>query len=110
MQNPTTKQSKLPLYAALLANLAIAIVKFIASRISGSSAMFSESIHSAVDCANSLLLLRGIKRSKRPADEAHPFGHGKEIYYYALIVSIMVFTLGGGMSIYEGIMFMPKKR
>lgn len=103
MQNPEGKQSKLPIYAALGANLAIAITKFIASRITGSSAMLSESIHSAVDCANSLLLLRGIQRSKRPADKMHPFGHGKEIYYYALIVSIMVFTLGGGMSIYEGI-------
>lgn len=103
MQTPVSKQSKLPLYAALLANLAIALVKFIASRISGSSAMLSESIHSAVDCVNSLLLLRGLRRSKRPADHAHPFGHGKELYYYALIVSIMVFALGGGMSFYEGI-------
>jgi len=103
MQNPEGKQSKLPIYAALAANMAIAIVKFIASRVSGSSAMLSESIHSAVDCANSLLLLKGIQRSKRPADSKHPFGHGKEMYYYALLVSIMVFTLGGGMSIYEGI-------
>lgn len=98
-----TGNSKIAIYGALAANLAIATVKFIAAYITGSSAMISEGIHSAVDSGNSLLLLLGIRRGAKPADAGHPFGHGKEIYFWALIVAVLVFSLGGGMSVYEGI-------
>ncbi len=96
-------KSRTSIYAALISNTAIGIIKFVAAYFSGSSAMLSEGIHSIVDSCNELLLLFGINRSKRPADIEHPFGHGQDLYFWSLIVSILVFGLGGGMSVYEGI-------
>ena len=95
--------SKLGIYGALAANIAIAIVKFVAASITGSSSMLSEAIHSTVDSSNELFLLWGIHKSRKPPDEMHPFGHGQELYFYSLIVAILIFSLGGGMSVYEGI-------
>lgn len=95
--------SKKVIYAALIANGIIAVVKFIAAAVTGSSAMFSEGIHTTVDTSNQLLLLLGLKRAKKPADRFHPFGYGKEIYFWSFIVAIMVFAVGAGISIYEGI-------
>lgn len=90
-------------YGALTANLLIAAMKFTAAAFTGSSAMISEGIHSLADTGNQGLLLFGLSRGKRPADAEHPFGHGHELYFWSLIVAVVLFGLGGGLSIYEGI-------
>jgi cation diffusion facilitator family transporter len=95
--------SKKVIIAALIGNALIAVTKFIAAAITGSSAMLSEGIHSLVDTGNQLLLLYGLRAAKRPADERFPFGHGKEIYFWSFVVAILVFALGAGVSIYGGI-------
>ena len=89
--------------AALVGNTLVAITKFIAAAMTGSAAMFSEGIHSLVDTGNQVLLLYGIHAAKRPPDERFPFGHGKEIYFWSFVVAILVFALGAGVSIYQGI-------
>lgn len=94
---------KLVIYAALTGNTLIAFTKFIAASITSSSAMFSEGIHSLVDTGNQVLLLYGLKQAKKPADERFPFGHGKEIYFWSFVVAIMIFAVGAGISIYEGV-------
>jgi cation diffusion facilitator family transporter len=91
------------IYSALIADILIAITKFIAGAHTNSSSMISEGIHSLVDTSNQLLLLYGLKRGKKPADKLRPFGYGKELYFWSFIVSILIFGLGGGLSVYQGI-------
>ena len=95
--------SKKVIYAAMIGNGLIAIAKFIGAFMTGSSAMMSEGIHSVVDTGNQSLLLYGIYRSKKPADEKHPFGYASEIYFWAFIVAMLIFSIGAGISIYHGI-------
>ena len=94
---------KLVLLAALGGNLAIAATKFVAAAIAGSSSMLTEGIHSVVDTGNQILMLYGRHRARQPPDERHPLGHGRELYFWAFVVALLIFTGGAGMSIYEGI-------
>lgn len=96
-------ESSSAIYTAAGANLAIAAAKFAGAALTGSSAMMAEGVHSLVDTANQILLLVGLKRAKRPADAGHPFGYGREIYFYAFIVALFIFLGGGAFAIYEGL-------
>jgi cation diffusion facilitator family transporter len=98
-------ESRFAVIAAVIGNLIIAVIKFIAAIFTGSSAMISEGIHSVVDTGNGLLLLLGMKDASRPADAEHPFGYGKSLYFWTNIVAISIFGIGGGMSVYEGITY-----
>ena len=102
-QGGAKSESTTAVVAAVVGNLLIGIIKFIAAALTGSSAMIAEGIHSIVDTGNGLLVLFGMRESRVPADDEHPFGHGKELYFWTLIVAISIFGIGGGMSVYEGV-------
>jgi len=96
-------ESSKVLIIALAANLGIAVAKFVAAAITGSSAMLTEGVHSLVDSTNQLLLMYGQKRAAKPADAVHPAGYGRELYFWSFVVALLVFALGAGVSVYEGI-------
>ena len=102
-QTPPSHASKKVVYVAIVANLAIAVFKYVAAAITGSPAMLAEAFHSTADTGNEFLMLLGMKRSLRPADTLHPFGHGKVLYFYSLLVAVYIFGIGGGFAIYQGI-------
>jgi cation diffusion facilitator family transporter len=104
------KGSRFTVYAAIAANLVIAITKFAAAAVAGSSALFSEGLHSMVDTGDGLLLLLGLHLSKRPPTVRHPYGHGAEVYFWSTVVAMSIFGMGGGISIYEGILHLEHAR
>lgn len=95
--------SKLVIYAALAGNALVTITKFVAASLTGSAAMLSEAVHSLVDCGNQLLMLHGLRRAARPASVSHPFGHGLQLYFWTFVVAVLVFGVGAGVSIVQGI-------
>ena len=98
-----THESNRVIAAALIGNVLVATTKFVAAWITGSSAMLSEAVHTVADTGNELLLLHGLRRASRPPDANHPFGHGRELYFWSFVVALLVFALGSGVSIYEGV-------
>jgi cation diffusion facilitator family transporter len=103
-------RSNKSIFIALAANVAIGVTKFIAGSVTGSGAMISEGVHSVVDSVNELLLLYGIYRSNRKRDKQHPFGYGRDLYFWSFIVAILIFALGAGVSFYQGIMHLKSPR
>jgi cation diffusion facilitator family transporter len=95
--------SKFVVYAALLGNLLVALVKFVAAAWTGSSAMLSEAVHSVVDTGDQAVLLYGMHRAAKPPDDAHPLGYGRELYFWSFIVALLIFTIGAGVTLYEGL-------
>jgi cation diffusion facilitator family transporter len=102
--------SKKVIYAAAIGNLLVACSKFVAGGFTGSSSMLSEAVHSLVDTADEGLLLYGYWRSSRPPDAGHPLGHGREIYFWSFVVALLIFALGAGISIYEGVAHIANPR
>src|SRR6267142_1641918 len=98
-----SRASKRVVHAALLGNILVALTKFVAAGLTGSSAMASEAIHSLVDTGNEILLLYGLRRAAQPPDELHPLGHGRELYFWSFIVTLLIFAFGAGVSLYQGI-------
>src|SRR6201996_1253559 len=96
-------KSRVFIYISLAVDLSIAVSKFVAAAFTGSSSMISEGIHSIIDAVSQLLLIWGIKVSKRQPDAVRPFGYGKELYFWSFVVSLVIFILGGCIAFYEGV-------
>src|SRR5262245_13266282 len=98
----SVSESKVAVVAALLGNAALVVLKAVSAAVTGSAAMLAETLHSIADTGNELLLLLGMRAAEQPPDEAHPFGHGKDVYFWGFVVSVMLFTVGGAFSLWEG--------